>query len=197
MPKALVIGCGGIGSYLAYFLADLYAKGQIGNEWLIDLMDDDIVEQDQVLYQKFLQNTIGMNKAIALMQTYDVFEALQNRLTAQNSDILKKYELFILAVDNDATRQVVIKHCFETGKDFIDLRSNGSRVMLMPKLPKIEDNMKYIDENDNKTYSCQDSADLKKGWIQLGNRYIALRGAQAFLNYIRGHPNTKVYIDSI
>jgi len=104
--------------------------------------------------------------------------------------------MIILCVDNEPTRELVVKYCWKHNKEFIDLRATGSSVFAMPKGISLEYDLKFIDSSDKKEYSCQDKADLDKGRIQLGNRMIAVRGAQMFLNHIRGQTN-KMYMDTI
>jgi len=192
--KILIIGCGGIGSYLVHTLKDLYISRQLGMGVEIDLIDNDTPDINQFSYQKFECCDLNGTKAEALAQRFDLFYAIPGRITKESQ--LKGYELIILCVDNEPTRELVVKYCWKNHSEFIDLRANGSNVFAMPKGLSLKDNMKYIDTKDKKEYSCQDKSDLDKGLIQLGNRYIAVRGAQMILNYVRGKSN-KIYLDTI
>lgn len=192
--KTLIIGCGGIGSNLIYELADLYKHYQLEVNIEIDIADADMVEMKQFRYQRFTKEELGDCKSSRLAQRFDIFEAIPERITKDKQ--LKGYDMIILCVDNEPTRDMVVRYCWKNNVEFIDLRASGSRIFAMPKAITLEDNLKFIDSKDKTEYSCQDKADLDKGWIQLGNRLIAVRGAQMFLNHIRGHTN-RLYIDTI
>jgi membrane protein YdbS with pleckstrin-like domain len=51
--------------------------------------------------------------------------------------------------------------------------------------------MKFLDDSTEE-HSCQDESDLKKGWIQLGNKIVAMIGVQMIMNYQRGHLNRTI-----
>ncbi len=185
-----IIGAGGIGSMLIEELDKCVEQGQIdifNNSFTIS--DEDIVELNQIRYQNFEVKDAGKNKADILTKRFNNLGAKSNNQRINKEVQLKPYNFFILCVDNDKTREFVIKHCHKTGKQFIDLRSTGRRVFAMPKLEGITDNMKFIDANDKKEYSCQEKSDLDKGYIQKGNKIIAMIGIQMILNHLRGHNN--------
>jgi len=94
-----------------------------------------------------------------------------------------------LCVDNDSTREIVIKYCFSKNVDFLDLRSSGRIISAFPKLEKANDNLKFVDGNDATCYSCQDRNNLLMGRIDKGNKIIALIGVQMVLNHLRGMNN--------
>jgi len=100
----------------------------------------------------------------------------------------------MLCVDNEKTREMVIRYCHSHNTDFIDLRATGRRLFAMPKNKILSENLKFVDGKDLKEYSCQDSSDLKKGYIQKGNKIVAMIGIQMLLNYLRGHPNRLVSV---
>lgn len=194
--KILQIGCGGIGSYLIPEIAECIEQEQIDNfKSKITIADSDIVELEQIKYQNFKDSEVGMNKAKALSDRHKLFdEKLFKPITEriEKKSHLKGYDLIILCVDNERTREMVIRYCHEHNKEFIDLRATGRRIFAMPKERKLQDNLKFVDTKDLKEYSCQDKADLEKGFIQKGNKIIAQIGNQMLLNLMRGHSNRTI-----
>ena len=186
--KILMIGAGGIGSYLAKGLAKHYADGYFDEPIEVTIHDFDTVEVDQVMYQNFTIDDAGKNKAVSIAQRYE-FKASKIRIDKSRSSILNGYNLIVLAVDNDPTRKFVIEWCHKHNKEFIDLRATGRRVFVMPKEKTLQENMKFIDVEDIDSYSCQDKHDLEKGWVQIGNKIAADIGVQMILNFARGHNN--------
>jgi len=190
----LIIGISGIGSWLVSELAKQIEQEQLQFDEVIDIADNDIVELKQLKYQNFKENEIGRNKAEALAERckafgVDVFKPIPKRIEKENQ--LKGYDFFILCVDNEQTRKLVIEYCHKHNKEFIDLRANGRRIFAMSKLT-LEENLKFIDNNDTREYSCQDKDDLEKGWIQLGNKIVATLGIQMLLNYQRNISNRTI-----
>ena len=186
--KILIIGVGGIGSYLVKEIRTCQLNQQISPHTEISIADDDIVEIEQIMYQSYEVLDAGKNKAEATANKYD-YAPINKRITKKEQ--LKKYDYVILCVDNDATRKLVL----ESGKEFLDLRSQGRRISAFPKLSRTEDNLAFIDEDDKKNYSCQDEESLKRGEIDLGNKVVALIGAQMLLNYLRGKKNKAISLN--
>jgi len=179
MKKVLILGAGGIGSYL---IEELYHTQKYDKVlWDVDvtIADGDIVEVKQRHYQNFSLEDVGKNKAEVLGERYK-FEFIPKRL-----DKFDGFDLIILCVDNDPTRIQVIK----SGLDFIDLRSTGRKYS---GIPRMEDNMKYVDETDMGEYSCQEKEDIRLGKIQKGNKIIAMIGIQMLLNNLRGDGNRMI-----
>ncbi len=188
--KILQIGCGGIGSYLIQEIVECIEQEQLRAD--VTIADDDMVELKQIKYQNFKLDEIGKSKSKVLSKRFNVFgiKALQKKITKYIQ--LKNYNLIILCVDNEPTRQMVIEYCHKHHKEFIDLRANGRRIFAMAKEKRIEDNIKFVDFKDLKNYSCQEKADLEKGLIQKGNKIIAMIGIQMLLNSVRGHNNKTI-----
>lgn len=192
LMKILVVGAGGISSWLVPELIECIKQGQIDAFTSISIADNDMVEMKQLLYQNFKGNEIGMNKARALGRRFKEFKirAIAKRIEEGNQ--LQGYNIIILCVDNEKTREMAIRYCFKTSKEFIDLRASGRRIFAMPKANKLEDNLKFVDSKDLKNYSCQEKEDLDKGLIQKGNKIVALIGVQMLLNLLRGHNNRTI-----
>lgn len=189
--KMLQIGCGGIGSYLIQEICECINQGQMNDLTSIHIADDDMVELQQISYQNFKKEEVGMNKAYALQKRLESCGVTAIPKRIHEAD-LKNHDLIILCVDNEKTRQIVIKYCHKHSKEFLDLRATGRRIFAMPKQTKLEDNLKFIDANDTREYSCQDKADLEKGLVQKGNKIVAMIGTQMVLNLLRGHDNKTI-----
>lgn len=194
--KILVVGCGGVGGWLIDEIASQVNSGQLEFDEVIDISDSDIVELNQMLYQNFRESEIGTNKAVALSRRFnkelgvEVFGGVRERITTPSQ--LEGYDFFVLCVDNEKTREFIIRYCHEHGKEFLDLRATGRRVFAMPKLRTLEENLKFVDGSDTNEYSCQDREDLENGRIQLGHKIVAVIGTQMLLNHQRGHGNRTI-----
>jgi tRNA A37 threonylcarbamoyladenosine dehydratase len=193
--RTLIIGAGGIGSFFIEELFNCIDQLQIDTE--VTLVDDDIVEINQVKYQNFTVKDAGQNKAKILAKRFGgngdyIYSG--SRIQANTKRItktieLRGYDVIVLCVDNDKVRKLVIEYCHEDDTEFLDLRATGRKVFCAPKLKTLAENLKYIDETDTNTYSCQDKKDLKKGFIQKGHLVAAMIGVQMLLNISRGHDN--------
>jgi molybdopterin/thiamine biosynthesis adenylyltransferase len=191
--KMMIVGCGGIGSFLIEEVAKKIEQEQFSEltcEGVVSIADSDIVELNQIKYQNFRHDEVGKNKAEALEKRYanviGFFHAIPNRITKESQ--LKGYDFFVLCVDNEQTRKLVVEYCHKNNKQFIDLRAEGRKIFVMPK-ETLQENMKFIDTADHNEYSCQERSDLDKGYIQMGNKIVALIGVQYILNFERGHTN--------
>lgn len=188
--KILQIGCGGIGSFLIPEIMECIEQEQIDADTIIDIADSDIAEIEQIKYQNFKINEIGMNKALALGKRFEV-KAIAERVEKESQ--LKGYDIIILCVDNERTRELVISYCHKNNKEFLDLRATGRKIFVMPKTT-LENNIKFVDSKDLNEYGCQDKTDLEKGLIQKGNKIVALIGVQMLLNLLRGHSNRTISV---
>ena len=168
MLKILQIGCGCGGSWLVNEICECMEQEQI-KDVAYTIADDDMIEMKQIKpkgYQNFKLSEVGMNKAEALAKRYSEFgiNSLNKRITKTKQ--LAEYNLIILCVDNEKTREMVIRYCHKTGKEFLDLRATGRRMFVMCKEKDLIDNLKFIDVKDMESYSCQDKVDLERGRIQ-------------------------------
>ncbi len=118
--KVLVVGCGGLGSPVIYYLA---AAG-VGN---LGLIDDDEVElsnlQRQILHnngdlgEKKVKS--AQNKINALNEDVKI-ETFATRATMQSlTEIGKDYDYIIDATDNFPTRFVINEYCVKAKKTLI------------------------------------------------------------------------------
>jgi len=193
--KLLMIGAGGIGSHLIEELCNSIDQGQIDPNIEISIADNDTVEVDQITYQNFTFDEAGLNKAQALAKRFKQFGITAISKRIKTASQLKGYDFVVLCVDNDITRELVINYAFSRNIDFLDLRADGRRISAFPKMPAKEDNLKLIDTGDATCYSCQDTASLRAGRIDKGNRIVAIIGVQMLLNHLRGLYNKVINLN--
>lgn len=188
MKKILIIGVGGIGSYLARELNRLILNDQIELEDTeICVADNDIVELKNIRYQNFSKADIFKNKADVIGERY-CFVDKQDRIN--NASELEPYDLIIIAVDNSQTRKMVFDYCYSNDTDFIDLRAEGRACAFFTKAKGHEALIKTLGNTiSDEGSSCQLAYELENGIIQNGNMIIATIGSQLVLNWLRGEFN--------
>jgi hypothetical protein len=183
--KILLVGVGGIGSYLAEHIALAYGMGQIPLDWDFCIADGDNVEIKNITYQNFTGADIGKMKVKAMEdKLYDKCYLSTLDKYIEEKD-LKGFDIIILAVDNMKTRSIVIDYCHKNDKMFIDLRAEGRMVFGMMKGANKEDDLATLDMKDTTSGSCQLQEDIDKDRIQYGNLIIAAMGLQLLVNFIR------------
>lgn len=180
IKKVLIIGAGGIGSWLADMIAHAAANGQL--QWMsFTIADGDKVEAKNLLSQNFLAAELGKNKAETLARRYGIFLPIDRKATPKD---FEGYDLIISCVDNFRTRGEVFNYCHTRNKMFIDLRAEGSRAMMMTKGHGLRDDLDTVNLADTASASCQQGEEE----IDYGNRIAAAIGMQRMLNIIRGKP---------
>ncbi|NLI14093.1 HesA/MoeB/ThiF family protein [Pelotomaculum propionicicum] len=134
--RALLIGGGGLGSPVAYYLAAA-GVGTIG------IIDDDVVDlsnlQRQILY---FTADVGKSKAVSAKERLTALNpdcqvvAYQERLTASNiMRIIGDYDVVVDGTDNFATRFLANDACVITKKPFFHgavLRFFGQALTVLP-----------------------------------------------------------------
>lgn len=183
--QVLIVGCGGIGSWLCESIYNYKCNYQFNNiEFTI--IDDDTVDTKNLGYQNFKTGDLMEPKAQILGDRY-LFKYLIERV--ETLSIINKFDCVISAVDNSKFRSLLFK-----SKDpyWIDLRSEGRTITFYTKhKDNTTDKMlntlpKDISDNGS---SCQLNFELENNIIQNGNRIIAAIGTQLILNWYRGEFN--------
>jgi len=194
MQKILIVGAGGIGSWLSYFLSGLDKVGQLG-PCRIQFADDDMVDLKNIKYQNFFKEDILEYKVSVLANRYG-FEESTNRII--NPEQLDDWDIIMSCVDNVGFRKMLFTYC--DGKEnpyWIDLRSEGRAIAFYTKNPKntLDVLMRSLpaDDDDNEGGSCQLAFELEAGIIQQGNKIISCIASQLLLNYLRGEVNIAQY----
>ena len=92
MKKIMIIGAGGIGSFLIPLLS------KVGTDrYNITVYDPDIVEEKNLTYQNFRKTEIGNNKALCMQRRYTVVGLPYKVLSGQQ---LEGYDLVVCCADN-------------------------------------------------------------------------------------------------
>ena len=192
--KILIIGCGGVGSWLIREITEAVRQEQIEPTIRFDIADNDMVELRQLDYQNFNTKDIGKNKAGVLANRYKDYAfiyPIKERILKREQ--LEGYNLIICCADNTLVREMLFRYCHQHNKDFIDLRAEGRYIMAFQK-SSLNTDLATLDLADKTNGSCQDDEDIEKGWIQKGNKIVAMVGIQMLLNYLRGEKNNKILI---
>jgi len=191
MKNILIVGAGGIGSWLAAQLYHLNYHNQL-QDVPITFCDDDTVDTPNLTYQNFIEEDFMEKKVNCLMDRYG-FTGIDTRVISASE--LNPYTCIVSCVDNAKFRNLLFNWAFQESnvdKHWIDLRSEGNSVAAFCKHKShtLESMVKTLgkfnkDADVTEGGSCQRAQDLNAGIVQVGNRIIASIGAQYILNYIR------------
>lgn len=162
--KVLLVGAGGIGAPLAYYLAAA-GVGTIG------IIDADTVElsnlQRQIIHG---MDDIGKNKAISAKETIETLNpgvkvvTHQQRASADNIlDILKNYDIVVDGSDNFPTRYLINDACVLSNKPLSSgavFRFNGQVMTIVPGKGPCYRCLFREPPPPNMTASCQEAGVL-------------------------------------
>ena len=184
MKQIAVVGTGGIGSWLAFYLYDLEQHDQLRDVGFT-FYDDDIVEEKNIPYQNFDIDDITDSKVESISARYG-FVGEEERVESVKD--LKDFDLIICAVDSKSFRQDLFENC--NGKDdphWIDLRSEGRTFVFYTKhdANTTEKMLATLPKDDAEEGSCQLEWELSEGIIQQGNKIVAAIASQLVLNWHR------------
>ena len=143
MRKILIIGTGGIGSFLIQFLD----KVELYN---ITVADPDVVEKKNITYQNFDINDVGELKVQAIAHKYKSV-MVGSKYPILTEKQMQGYDLVVCCVDNLSVRRTL----YNTKINWLDLRAQGRNSALVSHKadPKMYDTLLAGDET--KAYSCQ------------------------------------------
>jgi molybdopterin/thiamine biosynthesis adenylyltransferase len=144
MRKVLIIGCGGIGS----FLIPLLDKTCL---YKIEVYDPDIIEKKNISYQNFNSEDIGENKALVFMKRY-VHVTGYPYLILTNKQ-LKGYDLVVCCADNIDIRKTLY---LTNGINWLDLRAQGRAGIILSFLERPE-LFTELSNGPEGSFSCQGS----------------------------------------
>ena len=164
--KVLIIGAGGIGS----FLIPLLDKVGMYN---ISVADPDKVETKNLTYQNFSKEAVNVNKAKWQEHSYDSVKnySAYPILTAKQ---MQGYDLVVSCVDNLGLRKTM----YNTSLKWLDLRAQGRNAALVSHKadPKMYD---MLLAGKDGSFSCQgDSWDGSNKGVHFMQVAIAGLGAQ-------------------
>ena len=179
--KILLVGVGGIGSWLVEHINGAYENFQLDTDIEVEITDPDTVEIKNIKYQNFNKADVLENKAKMLKKRY---EYIAKAMPKKVDQIRTNYDLYILAVDNFATRKQIIEHCYNKKKGFIDLRAEGRNIFAIHKGDNLTEDLETLGKS-KESGSCQRPDEFNKNIIQYGNHIAASLGIQMLLNYLR------------
>jgi molybdopterin/thiamine biosynthesis adenylyltransferase len=145
-PTVHIIGCGGINSFTAFYLA------QMGIKKLV-LWDYDEVEEHNIPNQNFLLEHIGMKKTTALAKLIKdkvgIEVKIKDRFFSEDSKITDDNAIVIVGTDNISSRKIVYEHCKgnEKVKMFLDGRLGGLAFNIFTINPHEEADQELYEEN--------------------------------------------------
>tara|TARA_R110000751_G_scaffold110082_7_gene207518 strand:- start:492 stop:1067 length:576 start_codon:yes stop_codon:yes gene_type:complete len=168
MRKVMIIGVGGIGSYLTSFL------DRIGL-YEITIFDDDTLEEKNLTYQNYSKEDIGFLKVNNLSKVLPSVKPQPYLVLVPKQ--LEQYDLVVCCADNLAVRRILYKQGFNDDAKFpwLDLRSQGRNAALISyKLdPSLMDTMLSGPEG---SFSCQ-GTDWDGSAEDINCMHIAIAGA--------------------
>tara|TARA_R100001369_G_scaffold24625_2_gene45113 strand:- start:384 stop:941 length:558 start_codon:yes stop_codon:yes gene_type:complete len=166
MRKILIIGTGGIGSYLIPLL------NQVGM-YDITVADPDKIEEKNLPYQNFDRTSVGVNKALDMKKRYDnIKEAIPYPILSAKQ--MEGYDLVICCVDNLGVRRTL----YNTTLKWLDLRAQGRNAVFVSYQadPKMYDTLLAGPDG---SFSCQgDSWDGSNKGVHFMQAAIAGIGVQ-------------------
>ena len=176
--KILIIGVGGIGSYLTPLLhkTGLYD---------LSISDPDIVEEKNLYYQNFNTSHLGKTKVNCIVEN-DVI-GVRNPYPILTDIQLKGYDLVVCCADNLDARRLVYRQGFQDDVKtrWLDLRAQGRNGALISYQadPKFSDTFLAGEEG---SFSCQGESfndTTKKQNLHFTQVAIAGIGAQWIQRY--------------
>lgn len=179
--KVLIIGVGGIGSYLVPMI---HRTGK----YIINISDPDSVEQKNLYSQNYCVDDCGLFKVNCLLSGESLRK--RSRYPVLTDKQLNGYDLIICCADNLDVRRLVYRKGFQSdcGAKWLDLRAQGRNGALISYLtdPKYSDTFLTGPEG---SFSCQGesfdkSNDTKD--IHFTHAAIAAIGAQWMQRWFNG-----------
>lgn len=145
-PHIHIIGCGGINSFTAFYLAQMGVQK-------ITLWDFDKVESHNIPNQNFMLSHIGMDKTAALAKMIkdkvDIDVTIKDRFFTEDSKIMDDNSIVIVGTDNISSRSIIYDHCKDNEKvtRLIDGRLGGLAFNIFNIDPHDKEHQKLYEEN--------------------------------------------------
>ena len=143
--KILIIGAGGIGSFLVQFLNKL-------NIYELTVFDSDKVEEKNLLYQNFNRLHIGEMKVKAINSMFNHGFTITQPYDVVMDNDFDKYDLVVCCVDNMSTRRMLYNS--DKAKQWLDLRAQGRNGALISYLTDPKHCDTFLAGPDG-SFSCQ------------------------------------------
>lgn len=206
IERIAIIGCGGIGSYLAIplvrFLCSLEEDKRPKE---LVFVDGDKYEESNTNRQEFILQQIGQNKADAQAFRYSRvygeamdFDAVQEYIGEGNvASVIPENTAVFMCVDNHVCRRIVSKHCqsmqnvilITGGNELVDgnvqiyMKVDGKE--LFNPIEKRHPEILTANDGDRSAMSCEELAQLPSGGqIIFTNAFAALIMCTMFYNVV-------------
>jgi hypothetical protein len=173
MRKILIIGAGGIGS----FLIPILARTKL---YKITVADPDIVEKKNLPYQNYEQEDVGKNKAQVMYNRYNCSASIPHPILTEKQ-IKQGYDLVISCVDNLSLRRTL----YRTDVNWLDLRAQGRNAAF---ISSDADPSQYdtLLAGPDGSFSCQgdswDGSNKNVHFMQCAIAGIAAQWIQRYMN---------------
>ena len=174
MRKVLVIGAGGIGSFLIPLLdrVDMYD---------ITVADPDKVETKNLPYQNFTESLVGMNKAVTMGQYKSVENSISYPILTEKQ--MQGYDLVVCCVDNLGLRKTL----YNSDVKWLDLRAQGRNCAMISYEADPSQYDSLLAGDDSRSFSCQgDSWDGSNKGVHFMQVTVAGIGAQWIQRWFAG-----------
>lgn len=112
-PQFLIIGAGGVGSWLIHPLAATFRDSSI------TIMDGDILEEKNLDRQRFNQDQVGKNKAEALVELYPWANLKAIPHYFHGDENVGDYSHILGCADNNEARLAILNSCDCFSKDAV------------------------------------------------------------------------------
>jgi len=172
MRKVLIIGAGGIGSFLIPLLkkTGLYS---------ITVADPDIVENKNLPYQNYEKVDVDKNKAQVMYERYELESMVPHKILTLGQ--MKGYNLIISCVDNLSLRRTL----YRSNLTWLDLRAQGRNAAFISSdsSPEMWDTMLAGPDG---SFSCQgnswDGSNKNVHFMQVAIAGMAAEWIQRWFN---------------
>ena len=173
--KILIVGAGGIGSFLIPLLDKVYLYDVV-------VADPDKVEEKNLTYQDFRKKEIGMNKAGVMDWNYDTVKRhIPYPILTENQ--IKGYDLVVCCADNLDVRRLL----YRSNVTWLDLRAQGRNCAFVTSRadPNMYDTLLAGPEG---SFSCQgDTWDGSNQNVHFMQVVAAGMGAQWIQRFFAGN----------
>ncbi len=181
-----LIGAGGIVSNLMMLLLPALRNGKVAKELggiTFHLHDADIVEERNLIHQRFTKEQVGLSKVKSLEERFDQIHSsvrvIGHEKNLRNVDPLLDADIVLVAVDRPEPRRIV--HSLE-GVEWYDLRCGLDSCLVLTHTTHPDDVERLT--TDHRPASCQPDEAIETGNVQFGFALAATFGANILMRSI-------------
>mgnify|MGYP001175958001 FL=1 len=191
-----IVGAGGIGSNLIALLLPSLRNGIIANQLggiSFHLHDADMVEEKNLVHQRFTESHINMPKVDALAMEFNLIHpnvrVIGHSTNLRSSEPLRNANIIIVAVDRPEPRRIV--HSLRN-VEWYDLRCGLDSCLVLTHETHPDDIERLTPEH--KPASCQPDGAIESGNIQFGSALAGTFGANIILRSLMNRIGNKTNI---